>query len=169
MPRKGQRRYKNWLTEGFPGWLQERLEERDWLAVELAEKIGVNSGVISNYMTGARAPEPKMLQRIADVLNVSDEEIFVAAGYLREMTLSDDPRRMELVRRLQAVELTPERYDLLNMLLTTMQGSRPLSTGRGSAAARDPLAHTPDQLDDQRGGSPRSAPPDESTRLDRAG
>ena len=30
MPRKGQRRYKGWLTEGFPGWLQERLDEREW-------------------------------------------------------------------------------------------------------------------------------------------
>lgn len=49
MPRKGQRRYKGWLTEGFPGWLQERLDEREWLAVDLAERLGANSGAITFF------------------------------------------------------------------------------------------------------------------------
>lgn len=134
MPRKGQRRYKNWLNEGFPLWLQERLEERDWKAVDLADKLGVNSGVISNYMTGARNPEPKLLNRIADVLGVSDEEIFTAAGYLRAMTLPDDPRRLELMRRIQMVELTPDRYAMLSSILASMPSVTHTESEKGRAA-----------------------------------
>lgn len=169
MPRKGQRRYKHWLHEGFPAWLQERLVEREWLAVELAERIGVNSGVISNYMNGSRQPDPKMLQRIADVLEVADEEVFSAAGYLRQPVVTDDPRRLELVRRLQSVELTPDRYAMLSTLLAQWQPSRPQSTGKGSDAESDPGTHSTDQVDDRSADRPRPAPRYGNTRLERVG
>ena len=169
MPRKGQRRYKGWLTEGFPGWLRERLEEREWLAVDLAEKINVNSGVISNYMTGARTPDPKMLQRIADVLSVSDEEIFTAAGYLREMPLTDDPRRLELQRRIGVIDLTPDRYDMLNTLLTSWQGHRPSTTETDSGATFHRTSRTTRLPDDPIEEERQSAPRAERTLFDMVG
>lgn len=125
MPRKGERRYKNWLNEGFPLWLQERLGERDWLAVDLAKKLAVDAGVISNYMSGKRSPDPKLLNRIADVMGVSDEEVFAAAGYLREYEPSEDPRQEELCNRLHGIDLTPERYATLSVLLESWQPPRP--------------------------------------------
>ena len=55
----------------FSERLVQALEKRDITAAELARKIGVNEGTISNYKSERYAPKQKRIEEIANVLNVS--------------------------------------------------------------------------------------------------
>ena len=55
----------------FSERLDEALEKRDVSPAELARKIGVNEGTISNYRKGRYAPKQNRVEEIATVLGVS--------------------------------------------------------------------------------------------------
>jgi hypothetical protein len=57
--KKGSRRYKNWKHDGFPLWLQQRMEERGWNALRVATEIDVVPSLISRWMSGAQQPSPE--------------------------------------------------------------------------------------------------------------
>lgn len=52
--KKGQRRYKDWKSDGFPGWLQAQIITRDWSAADLAREAGVTPSLVSRWMKGQR-------------------------------------------------------------------------------------------------------------------
>ena len=120
MPRRGRRRYAGWLNEGFPLWLQERLTARDWSISDLADAMGMQTSLISRWMQGTQKPTAKSAAKIADALQISVDEVLTAAGLRPSLKTDADPRRAELHRRLDLVELTPERYRTLNALLSMM-------------------------------------------------
>jgi transcriptional regulator with XRE-family HTH domain len=127
--KKGQRRYKNWKTGGFPGWLQTKMAERGWNALRLAHEIDVVPSLVSRWMSATQIPSVESLKAIADALQVSEVETLTAAGYLSPEVVPDDPRRLELLRLLHEVELTQERYEMINGLLRVMaQAPAPQST-----------------------------------------
>jgi transcriptional regulator with XRE-family HTH domain len=121
--RKGQGRYENWVREGFPGWLQERLEDRNWSISDLERQSGIKVTIISRWMTGRQVPNPEHVVRVARALSVRETEALRAAGFLTEDPITDDPRRMEIQRRVAHLELTHERYLALNALLVSMEAA----------------------------------------------
>jgi transcriptional regulator with XRE-family HTH domain len=120
MPRKGKPRYADWLHEGFPLWLQMRLQERDWSITDLARAMGVQTSLISRWMAGRQKPTAESANRIAEVLQISVDEVLTEAGLRPVLVTDEDPRRAELVMKLGLVELTTERYLTLNALLSLM-------------------------------------------------
>jgi transcriptional regulator with XRE-family HTH domain len=120
MPRKGKPRYADWLREGFPLWLQRRLQERDWSITDLARAMGVQTSLISRWMAGRQKPTAESANRIAEVLQISVDEVLTEAGLRPVLVTDEDPRRAELVMKLGLVELTTERYLTLNALLSLM-------------------------------------------------
>jgi transcriptional regulator with XRE-family HTH domain len=120
MPRKGRPRYANWLNTGFPRWLQDRLKERGWQAVDLAEAMQIQTSLISRWMAGTQRPSAQSARRIAEVMQLDEDEVLTEAGHRQPKATDDDPRRAELHRKLGLVELTNERYLTLNALLSTM-------------------------------------------------
>jgi transcriptional regulator with XRE-family HTH domain len=120
MPRKGKPRYADWLHEGFPLWLQGRLQEREWSITDLARAMGVQTSLISRWMAGRQKPTAESANRIAEVLQISVDEVLTEAGLRPVLVTDEDPRRAELVMKLGLVELTTERYLTLNALLSLM-------------------------------------------------
>ena len=62
--------------QDLPQRLRILLAERDLRQTDLAEKIGVKESLVSYWMNGKRAPNIERLQQIADVLNVSLDDLF---------------------------------------------------------------------------------------------
>jgi transcriptional regulator with XRE-family HTH domain len=139
--RKGQRRYTNWKSEGFPGWLQAKMKAKGWNALRLAHEIDVVPSLVSRWMSATQIPSVESLKAIAQAFQISEVEAMTAAGYLSPAEVSDDPRRLEILRRVSSVELTHERYLALNGLLNSMEqasASRP-QVDPGENGRREPL------------------------------
>lgn len=121
---KGQRWYKNWKNEGFPRWLRDRMEERGFDTVILADKLGTRytSGP-TRWLSGQTIPSHRTLKRLAEVFELPLEEVYKAAGHLTENgnAPEDDPRVLHLVERIRALDLTHERYMALSAFLTAME------------------------------------------------
>ena len=118
--RQGKPRYSDWLDEGFPLWLQQRLDERGWSITELARRMGTQTTLISRWMQGRQRPTAQSARLIAQVMKLDEDEVLTAAGLRGIKTTDDDPRRAELLHKLGLVELTPERYLTLSAVLNTM-------------------------------------------------
>jgi transcriptional regulator with XRE-family HTH domain len=125
--KKGAKRYADWkIAEEdreeypFPYWLNQRLLERGWNANKLAAEIDVVPSLVSRWMTATQTPSAESLKAIAEALQLSELEVLVAAGHLSPELVSDDPRKAELKRKIDEVDLTPDRYRLLNALLGAM-------------------------------------------------
>ena len=56
---------------------------------ELATKMGVSKGTIGNYETGRRAPDPEMLELIADIFNVDVDYLLGRTNTLPVLNLEE--------------------------------------------------------------------------------
>ena len=63
-------------------WVNEKLEERGWLAAELARRSGISQSQISLVTSGQRNPGPDFCRDIALALGEDPVDIFRLAGYL---------------------------------------------------------------------------------------
>jgi transcriptional regulator with XRE-family HTH domain len=141
--KKGQRRYTNWKSTGFPGWLQAKMAERGWNALRLAHEIDVVPSLVSRWMSATQIPSVESLKAIAQAFQISEIEAMTAAGYLSPDEVSDDPRRLELLRQLHEVELTQERYEMLSATLRVMsQAPTPQSPPEAPQSPQSPQGHT---------------------------
>ncbi len=58
-------------------------EERGWSQELLARRLGVGQGTVSNWERGLKAPQPRTLSRLAELFDVSPEEIVVEQAQYR--------------------------------------------------------------------------------------
>ena len=56
--------------------LKNKLQERRMRQIDLARKIDVTDTTISRYVNGDVKPKPLLLNRIANVLDCSPDELF---------------------------------------------------------------------------------------------
>jgi transcriptional regulator with XRE-family HTH domain len=142
--KRGGKRYANWKDTGFPRWLQERMAERGWNARRLATEIDVVPSLVSRWMSARQQPSPESLKSIARAMQLSELEVLQAAGHLSAQEApSDDPRRSEILRKVEALELTHERYLTLNALLNMMLEMPPapdIPEGRRGLPAENPMS-----------------------------
>jgi ribosome-binding protein aMBF1 (putative translation factor) len=61
----------------FPEQLRKLREERGMMQSELADKMGFDASVISNYERGSRSPSIEKLIRLANILNVTIDRLVV--------------------------------------------------------------------------------------------
>jgi len=73
----------------FGSWLKNEMRIRGINQPELAQLTGIEKSGISRIVNDKRKPEIANLQRIARGLNIPDERVFEAAGYLRPTTDTD--------------------------------------------------------------------------------
>lgn len=115
------KRYANWKQDGFPRWLQARMMERNWNAHRLSKEMGVGPSIISRWMTGAVQPHDESLRAIACAMQLCEEDVFRAAGFLSSLDdTPEDPRRLALIQKVGAITLTAERYFILSTLLNAI-------------------------------------------------
>jgi transcriptional regulator with XRE-family HTH domain len=74
--------------------------------VELAEKIGIIQGLVSDYERGRLRPHPDMLSRFASALQVSTDEL-LGLEPAEKTTASPVDRRF--LRRFRAIKGLPKR------------------------------------------------------------
>lgn len=103
-------------TNSFPEYLARALRSREWTQADFARRMGVSTGSVTMWMSGKRRPDPASIQRIADVLFVSADDLLVIAGH-RPPDDNVDPdsdlaRILGMVRAIDW-ESHPERRDLL--------------------------------------------------------
>lgn len=120
MPPRGkrrERRYRDWIQEGFPLYLQQQLQLREWNLSDLSEQSGIAVSVISRWMQGQQ-PSANSIRSVARAFSLPYEEVWQAA--LNERVSTEDPQRLELTRLLERVDLTKERYTTLRTLMMVM-------------------------------------------------
>ena len=62
--------------------IRQLREERGWSQELLARRLGMGQGTVSNWERGLKVPQPRTLLRLAELFDVSQEEIVVEqAGY----------------------------------------------------------------------------------------
>lgn len=66
-------------------YLEQELEKRGWKQADLARYANMDTGMVSNIMSGKRNIGPTTGVSIAQALNVPPEFIFRKAGLLPEM------------------------------------------------------------------------------------
>ena len=57
--------------------IRQLREERGWSQELLARRLGVGQGTVSNWERGLKVPQPRTLLRLADLFDMSPEEIVV--------------------------------------------------------------------------------------------
>lgn len=102
-------------SEDFASWLDRKREEANLSKIELARRAGISRQAISDYIGRKRTrPEEWVLRRLAPVLQVSEHEIFVAAGYLSPMP--DEDFEIEQITQ-ELNRLRPEQKRVVQNLI----------------------------------------------------
>ncbi len=68
----------------FGFWLQEKMKQQGLSQKDLAVKTGVSQSAISRWLHNLRNPDPPHLRKILPLLQVSEQEGFMAAGLLEK-------------------------------------------------------------------------------------
>ena len=95
-------------------------------AAELARLLGVRDSTISNYRSGEREPDFEMKQRMANVLNISIQDLFDFGQPKPETLLRDEPS-IDWRARAEAAEAKLAKIHELSQ--TTISYSKPPKRG----------------------------------------
>lgn len=73
--------------------IQEARKVKGWTQKELAEKLGLATGTVQQYELGKRSPSIETLKKIAELLNVSVDDLTSTSEYEDEYELICDTLR----------------------------------------------------------------------------
>jgi transcriptional regulator with XRE-family HTH domain len=68
----------------FPAWLEGELKARDWRQADLIKRGGINSGLLSQILSGQRRPGPGACRKIAKALGLKESQVFEIAGLMKD-------------------------------------------------------------------------------------
>lgn len=98
--------------------LRKLRKERDWTQQQLAEKLGVHGRDITRWEKNKVKPRATTLAKLAEVFDVTVEELTLDNGSLRLDTVIPDP---ELLTQFQAVsQFSEEERNALKILIQAM-------------------------------------------------
>jgi transcriptional regulator with XRE-family HTH domain len=106
MARKARSRREREADTELGRRLAQLRKDRDYTQAELAQKMDIVQGLISDYELGKLRPHPEMLMRFAKTLQVSTDEIL---GLEPLSTKPDRPKTRRFVRRLLSIDKLPKR------------------------------------------------------------
>lgn len=64
----------------FPAWLEGELKARDWRQADLIKNSGINSGLLSQILSGQRRPGVDTCRAIAKAFGMTDIQVLEIAG-----------------------------------------------------------------------------------------
>lgn len=107
------------MSAEFARWLQEQLNDRDWIPADLAKRAGIQGGSLSHIMNGTRKVGPESAVAIARALSLPAETVFRKAGLLPEEKNTEDLSLKEIAEISKG--LSPEdRRTLLRIARSLM-------------------------------------------------
>jgi transcriptional regulator with XRE-family HTH domain len=100
-------------------WIRRQLLRRDWTAADLARRIDVSTGAISEWIAGKRRPSPASCLKLAEAFNVEPDDVLALAGHRLPTTplRADDPRN-RIIALIKRVHMTPSQAAGLEAMLT---------------------------------------------------
>lgn len=105
--------------ESFPKWLQRQLDRREWSQADFARKLCVSTGLVSNWITGVRRPNPESCDRIADVLFVDVDEVLAIAGHRPyDIDIDPDAPGEQIAVMARRISWSEDRYESIRDLFT---------------------------------------------------
>lgn len=104
-------------------WIDAYRKRRSWNYTEFGRAAGIDPSVLSRWFGGAR-PRPEMLTRMAEHLGEDRNELMNLAGYVTGPR-EDSPEVITLVSLLRQVEMTPDRFRILETLLDDLRRRDP--------------------------------------------
>jgi transcriptional regulator with XRE-family HTH domain len=64
----------------FADWLESELKARDWRQADLIKRSGINSGLLSQILSGQRKPGVETCRAIAKAFGLRDIQVLEIAG-----------------------------------------------------------------------------------------
>jgi len=101
----------------FKDRLKEALDYNGMKAIELAERMNVTRGTISQYMSGRCVPKGDRLHKIAVILNVRDEWLLGYDVSMQRQAITQDEAE-QILNKIRS--LSPEKQALALSLLQTL-------------------------------------------------
>lgn len=96
------------LQKLLPKRLKRLREENGYLQKYVADKLDIKSNTLSGYENGTRSPDPEMINRIADLYDVTADYLLGRSNHPR-LTESEDKKADEEVQELlDIIESLPE-------------------------------------------------------------
>lgn len=105
----------------FSDWFKRQLRIREWTQADFVRRADLSTSTVSTWTTGARNPDPRMCDVIADVLGVDIDVVLLMAGHRPNVEAidPDDPRVM-LHGMIDRINWSEERVDSIRVQLQTM-------------------------------------------------
>lgn len=101
------------MSERFNENLQKARERKNMTQKEVAERIGVAKSTYSLYESGNREPNVQTIKKIADLLNVSADEL-----------LGIDESQVTIAAHFDGKEYTSEELDKIREFAAFVKSSR---------------------------------------------
>ena len=99
------------------GWIREELAHRGWSGADLARRLGVSSGRVSEWSSGRYTPSPASCLRLAEVFAADADAVLALAGHRVAPPVPDDAKA-RLLRLIERVEMSPTQIAGLEAMLT---------------------------------------------------
>jgi transcriptional regulator with XRE-family HTH domain len=120
----------------FGAWLDAQLQRREWNQSEFARRIDVRPGVVSHWIRGERVPEPRSIDKIADVLFVDVDELLTIAGHRPRLPMDHLERwHAELDPLLKQIPLNEENVFNMRIEAERILRVREMRAGKGQGRA----------------------------------
>jgi len=84
----------------FSTWLEGELKARDWRQADLIKRSGINSGLLSQILSGQRRPGVETCRAIAKAFGLKDIQVLEIAGLATD---SDDRKFSPIVQATAAM------------------------------------------------------------------
>jgi transcriptional regulator with XRE-family HTH domain len=86
-------------------WLRHQLARREWSGADLARRLNVSTGRVSEWTSGKRRPNPQTCIRLADVLGADPDTVLAIAGHRIALEPLEDPKE-ELIALIRRADLS---------------------------------------------------------------
>lgn len=131
--------------EGTLGsYIRQKLAEKGLNQRQGALRIGVTSGMMSNWVHDKRRPDPENIPKLAALLSVDPDELMVRAGYRPRRDTDLHPKRAELleVARQLPLDQADLAIEFMKWRLETSYRPRSASSpdGAGTGTSGAPAA-----------------------------
>ena len=110
------------VNKEFSGWLQDKIDKREWTQADLARKTDLSRAAVSQVLSENRRPGPEFCRAIARALDLPEEEVFRQAGLLSPKA-EEPPNLGEWIRMFVLAD-EDERDRMLEVARTLSQRSR---------------------------------------------
>lgn len=102
----------------FASWMRSQLKRNDWTAADLARRVSISPGRISEWLSGKRQPSSASCLRLADAFGADPDYVLALAGHRTpaEPLPPDDPRS-RIIALVKRVQMTPQQAEGLEAML----------------------------------------------------